>query len=320
MTEVSEDHPRDHPTPGTDEYNRHVREEIEHYGRIYLDGTARESLMQPVPGAWVEIETRASDLIRQSTGNDLVGHLSERLCAHPGTRMLSLGSGPGGIEIVVARNAPEAEVVCMDINPELLQLGRRRAADLALNVQFAESDLNTVALPPGAFDLVFCHAALHHVIELEALADQIKRTLRPDGVFVTVDVVTRNGYLMWPETREIVRAIWKTLPGKFRLNHTSYTAPLIDDEIWEADTSLSGMECARSQDILPVIGRQFTAEYFVPYFSLSRRFFDTMYGPNYDLTAPLDASVLNWIWQLDVYHLATKRLRPETFFGIYRPA
>lgn len=320
MTEMSEDRPRHHPAPGTDEYNRHVREEIEHYGRIYLDGRARESLMQPVPSAWVEVETRAAALIRQSTGNDLVGHLSERLRARRGTRMLSLGSGPGGVEIELARQAPQAEVVCMDINPELLQLGRQRAEDLALNVQFAESDLNTVALPPGAFDLVFCHAALHHVIELEALAEQIKRTLRPGGVFITVDVVTRNGYLMWPETREIVQAIWKTLPVKFRLNHTSYVAPLIDDEIWEADTSLSGMECARSQDILPVIDRQFTAEHFVPYFSLSRRFFDTMYGPNYDLTAPLDASVLSWIWQLDVHHLATKRLRPETFFGIYRPA
>ena len=191
--------------------------------------------MQPVPSAWVEAETRASALIRQSTGNDLVGHLLERLCAHPGTRMLSLGSGPGGIEIELARKAPEAKVVCVDINPDLLRLGRQRAEALALKVQFAEGDLNTVALPPGAFDLVFCHAALHHVIELEALADQIKRTLRPGGVLITVDVVTRNGYLMWPETREVVQAIWKTLPVKFRLNHTGHPAPLIDDEIWEAD-------------------------------------------------------------------------------------
>src|SRR5947208_9402032 len=180
--------------------------------------------MQPVPSAWVEAETRASALIRQSTGNDLVGHLLERLCAHPGTRMLSLGSGPGGIEIELAQKAPEAELVCVDINPDLLRLGRQRAEALALKVQFAEGDLNTVALPPGAFDLVFCHAALHHVIELEALADQIKRTLRPGGVLITVDVVTRNGYLMWPETREVVQAVGKTLPVKFRLNHTAHPA------------------------------------------------------------------------------------------------
>jgi SAM-dependent methyltransferase len=317
---MSEQRLHQHPMPGTEEYIKHVQEEIEHYGRIYQGAAARENLTQPVPSTWQEIEIRASALIRQATGNDLFGHLAERLCAQPGIRMLSLGSGPGGVEIEVARRAPDAEVVCIDINPELLQLGRQRAEELALKVQFAEADLNTLALPPGAFDLVFCHAALHHVIELEALADQIKRTLRPGGVFITVVVVTRNGYLMWPETRQVVEALWKTLPVKYRLNHTAYPAALIDDEIWEADTSLSGMECARSEDILPVINRRFATEQFVPYFSLSRRFFDTMYGPNYNLALPLDASLFNWIWQLDAHYLATKQLHPETFFGIYRPA
>ena len=134
MTDMSESDLGHHPKPGTEEYDRHVREEIEHYGRIYLDQAAQERLMQPVPSAWVEAETRASALIRQSTGNDLVGHLLERLCARPGTRMLSLGSGPGGIEIELARKAPEAEVVCVDINPDLLRLGRQRAEALALGL------------------------------------------------------------------------------------------------------------------------------------------------------------------------------------------
>jgi SAM-dependent methyltransferase len=158
------------------------------------------------------------------------------------------------------------------------------------------------------------------VIELERLMEEIGRTLRPGGVFLTVDVVTRNGYLMWPETREVVAAIWKALPARFRANHTAYDAPLIDDEIWEADTSTAGMECARSEAILPAIAERFEALHYVPYFSLSRRFFDTMYGPSYDLTAPLDRAVFDWIWEMDVHHLATKKLRPETFFGMYRPA
>ena len=80
------------------------------------------------------------------------------------------------------------------------------------------------------------------------------------------------------------------------------------------------MECARSEAILPAIAERFEALHYVPYFSLSRRFFDTMYGPSYDLTAPLDRAVFDWIWEMDVHHLATEKLRPETFFGMYRPA
>ena len=201
-----EDLSHHHPKPGTGEYDEHVREEIEHYGRIYQEDAARENLMQPVPAAWIEAETRAADLIRQATGVDLLEHLLERLRRTAGARMLSLGSGPGGVELEVARHVPEAATLCMDINPDLLRLGRERAEAEGLAVEFTEADLNTVDLPIGAFDVVFCHATLHHVIELERLMVEIGRTLRPGGVLLTVDVVTRNGYLMWPETREIVAA------------------------------------------------------------------------------------------------------------------
>ncbi len=186
---MSNGRPHDHLKPGTQEYSDHVREEIEHYGRIYQDRTARETLLQPVPSAWAEVESRSSALIRQSTGNDLVGHVVERLRDRPGARMLSLGSGPGGVELVLAGHIPETAIVCMDINPDLLQMGRQRAEELALNLEFVLADLNTVELPPAEFDMAFCYAALHHVIELERLMDQIGRTLRPGGVFITVDVV-----------------------------------------------------------------------------------------------------------------------------------
>lgn len=307
-----------HPLPGTLEYEEHVRGEIEHYGSIFKEGSGRETLLQPVPPSWVEVESRAAALLRRSTGQYATGHVINRLQHHSGVRMLSLGSGPGGVEIGFAKSAPLAQIVCIDLNPELLELGRLRAQESGLNVTFKEADLNTVELPQTEFDLVFCHASLHHVIELERLAEQIKRCLRPGGELIIVDIVTRNGYQMWDETREVVEALWKTLPSKFRLNHTGYAQPQIDDEIWEADTSENSMECIRSEDILQVLQTTFTTELYVPYFSLCRRFFDTMYGPNYDLEVPLDRALLDTIWELDLYYLDKKVLRPETFFGIYR--
>ena len=309
-----------HPKPGTAEYDEHVREEIEHYGQIFENEVGREKLIQPVPPSWTELDHRVQVLMRVSTGKDLSGHLVARLNHRPGIQMLSLGSGPGGVEIGLAQSAPHAEIVCTDINPNLLELGRQRAEELKLKIRFTEADLNTAELPPGEFDVVFCHASLHHVIELERLAQEIRRTLRPGGVLITVDVITRNGYLMWPETRTVVETIWNTLPERFRLNHTAYSEPRIDDEIWEADTSVSGMECAQSEEILPVLQRNFVAEHYVPYFSISRRFFDTMYGPNFNMSAPLDKAIFDWIWELDLHYLMTGRLRPETFFGIYRVA
>lgn len=78
------------------------------------------------------------------------------------------------------------------------------------------------------------------------------------------------------------------------------------------------MECIRSQDIIPVFASTLQVVHFVPYFTISRRFFDFMYGPNYDLKKSLDLSLLNWLWELDRYYLRTSnRLKPETFFAVY---
>ncbi len=309
---------------GTPQYEQHVREEIEHYSRIFSPadpdgGRGQPTLLQPVPQTWLEVERRASALVQTATGNNLTGHLLDRLSRRRHPRMLSLGAGPGGIELAVSRYSPQARILCMDLNPSLLDIGREAARRDGLPVEFQEADLNVVELPDKQFDVVLCHAALHHVLELEHLAAQIKRALRPPGELVVVDVITDRGYRMWPETRDVVRALWGSLPARFKINHTAYAKPRLDEQIWESDTSASGMECIRSQDILPVLNANFTAVHYVPYFSICRRFLDTMYGPNYDLSSPLDMALFNWIWELDVNYIGKGRLQPETFFGIYRP-
>jgi SAM-dependent methyltransferase len=199
-------------------------------------------------------------------------------------------------------------------------LAQLRAEELGLNMQFEVADLNSIELPARAFDLVFCHASLHHVIALERLAIQIVSSLKTSGELIIVDIITQNGYQMWPETRQIVRTLFRLIPARFRLNHTAYAVPRIDDDIWEGDTSLHSMECIRSQELLPALAKYFVPEAFVPYFSISRRFLDTMYGPNYDLGKPLDMALANWIWELDTYSIDSDLLLPETFFGIFRPS
>ena len=309
--------------PSGAEYERLAREEIDHYTKIFLDAAGRagespgRSLFQPVPASWIEVERRAAERIRQRTGRDFNEHVLARLRRNAGVRLLSLGSGPGGIELALAREAREAQISCIDLNPALISLGQEQAKKESLSVDFAVADLNTAVLPENEFDYVLCHASLHHVLDLEHLVEQIKRTLRSGGELLVVDVITQNGYLMWPETREMVCNLWSTIPARFRINHTAYEKPRVDERIWESDTSTSSMECIRAAEILPTLSAAFGVREFVPYFSISRRFFDTMYGPNYDLDLPLDAALLNWLWQLDLYYLESKQLRPETFFGIY---
>jgi ubiquinone/menaquinone biosynthesis C-methylase UbiE len=301
------------PRPGTPEYERLLATELDHLTAAY-----GQNLLLDVPPVWKELEGRCNELVRAQTGHEPFDHVSTRLRSQPGARLVSLGSGPGGLELWLAEGAPDAEIVCFDVNETLLEAGREAAAVRGLrNIAFEQADLNSVELPRGAFDFAMSHAALHHLVELEHVAGELNRTLRTGGELVTVDIVSRNGFLLWPETREIAGAIFRTLPERLRLNHTAYAEPRIDDELWEADTSAASMECIRSEDIVPVLDSAMRRRAYVPYLTLARRFFDPMYGRNYDLSSQLDRAIFEWIWQLDLWYLDRRELRPETFFGIY---
>ena len=284
------------------------------------DGHDTPALPAPVQSAWGEAELRASELVRQASGTDLVGTLLAELRARPGAQVLSIGAAAGALALELVQHGLEYEVTCIDNTVDALHGAGERARALGVNVRLVETDLDAVKLEPAAFDLVFCHAALYRVSEVEGLLGEVKHALRKRGAFVVVDVVAPAGFAMWPATRDVAQAIWKTLPAKFRLNHTAHGCPLIDDEIWQPPPIPAGTKVPRPETIIPSIGNRFVTEHFVPYFSLSRRFFDSMYGPNYDLSAPLDRAIFDWIWELDVHYIAAKRLRPETFFGVYRAA
>jgi ubiquinone/menaquinone biosynthesis C-methylase UbiE len=69
--------------------------------------------------------------------------------------MLSAGSGPGGVELAFAREAPAAHITCVDVNPELLRRGQQQAAAEGLTVRFEQADLNTISLPARQYDIIF---------------------------------------------------------------------------------------------------------------------------------------------------------------------
>ena len=142
------------PRPGSGGYCLHVEEEIRHYGRVFERGDGR--LIEPVPPVWDEIQRRIAQRIISTTGADVTGHVLQRLAGKPGSRLLSLGCGAGGVELAVAREAPQAEIVGVDLNAQLLALGRTQAEAEGLAVRFYPADLNTARFDWGRFDIVFC--------------------------------------------------------------------------------------------------------------------------------------------------------------------
>ena len=182
---------------GTEEYERHKQAEIEHYKEIFAgEPVPGEPLFQPVPPVWKEIEGRAAKLVRDAAGHDCLDYLGS-LLRRTGreNRMLSLGSGPGWNRVVAGRGDSRIQYRLRRFQFRASRLGSQAGERVFLAVTFEQGDLNTIELPKAAFDIVFCHASLHHVIELERLMAQIRGALRPGGQLVVLDVITRSGYL-----------------------------------------------------------------------------------------------------------------------------
>jgi 2-polyprenyl-3-methyl-5-hydroxy-6-metoxy-1,4-benzoquinol methylase len=74
-------------------------------------------------------------------------------------------------------------------------------------------------VPLGKYSVVIAKDTLHHVLGLEHLFDAIQEALEPDGVFLTTDMIGRNGHMRWPEALEIIQGIWKFIPDHYKTNH-----------------------------------------------------------------------------------------------------
>lgn len=105
-----------------------------------------------------------------------------------GEQVLDLGTGAGHTALAFAGRC--AEVVGIDVTPEMIAVAREEAARRGLaNVRFEEGDAAALPYGDGAFDLVLSRHCAHHFAEPQAALREARRVLRPGGRFLLVDAV-----------------------------------------------------------------------------------------------------------------------------------
>jgi ubiquinone/menaquinone biosynthesis C-methylase UbiE len=97
-------------------------------------------------------------------------------------RALDIGTGAGAFAIALAPLV--REVIGVDIVPELVEAGRKRAP---ANVELVEADATALPYGRGSFDLVCTARTLHHVPRPELALAEMNRLLRPGGTMLVAD-------------------------------------------------------------------------------------------------------------------------------------
>ncbi|MEO8673179.1 MAG: class I SAM-dependent methyltransferase [Tahibacter sp.] len=236
---------------------------------------------------------------------------------------LSLGSGNCDLEIRIVKALREQNLVgfritCLDLNETMLARGRAQAQSEGLSdcMAFERGDINRLDIARH-FDVVIANQCLHHFVELEAIFANIARIVEPQGLFLTSDMIGRNGHQLWPEALAEVERFWNVLPERYKFDHVLRRQCHSYVNYNHADVAFEGV---RAQDILSLLVQLFQFDLFVPYACIAPPIVGRRFGWNFDVNNRDDLALIDQIAVRDEDLIATGVVKPTQLIAAMRVA
>ncbi len=107
-----------------------------------------------------------------------------------GKRILDVGAGLGESSVYFALQG--ADVTCTDLSPSMVDTASRLAQLHGVTVKAVVSPGETLYVHSNEFDIVYIANTIHHVTNKPALFSQLRRVLKPGGIFVSIDPLAYN--------------------------------------------------------------------------------------------------------------------------------
>jgi len=145
--------------------------------------------------------------IFERSAQHVCDRLVELAAIQPGYRILDIATGIGEPAVTAVRKvSPTGQVVATDLSPQMLAIGKERAAELGLtNIEFHEMDADALDFPENSFHAVLSRWALMFLVDLPGTLVRVRKILAPGGrlaaavlgarennsVALTIDIIQR---------------------------------------------------------------------------------------------------------------------------------
>jgi ubiquinone/menaquinone biosynthesis C-methylase UbiE len=106
---------------------------------------------------------------------------------------LEIGSGTGYFSLNLVQLGVIEKLTATDISPGMLRRLADTAEELGLEVKTVRTEAEVLPFADESFDLVFGHAVLHHIPDLDKAFAEFRRVLRPGGAIAFAGEPSRYG-------------------------------------------------------------------------------------------------------------------------------
>ena len=165
-----------------------------------------------------------------ASGRDLV-RLGERLAAFPDAHVLDLGCGAGHASFTAAQQV--AQVMAYDLSSQMLDVVAEAAKAKGLNnVTTRQGYAESLPFEDASFEVVISRYSAHHWHDVGQALREVKRVLKPGGIFIIMDVMSPG---------HPVRNIWLQTIVAYVYHRSRLDFTLIDNRPFAAGVHI--MDC-----------------------------------------------------------------------------
>ncbi|MEM7171841.1 MAG: class I SAM-dependent methyltransferase [Pseudomonadota bacterium] len=146
------------------------------------------------------------------------------------SRLLDLACGTGQIALPMSRHF--TEVWAQDLEPEMIQIGRRMAKDQGLtNLIWKRGRAEDLDAPARSFDLITVGSAFHR-LHRRKVCNRAKLWLRPDGRLAVVGSNSVwTGVETWQAVARDVLEKWKVQDAKEQIRHKTQARETFEESL-----------------------------------------------------------------------------------------
>jgi ubiquinone/menaquinone biosynthesis C-methylase UbiE len=113
--------------------------------------------------------------------------LIENANIQPGMNILDLGCGTGTLTLMIKRAHPDANIIGLDGDPQVLDIARQKSR--GVNIQWDEGLASSLPYPDSVFDRVVTSLVIHHLTtdDKRRAFKEIHRVLKSQGQLLVLD-------------------------------------------------------------------------------------------------------------------------------------